>query len=304
MLMQAIDSYLAVRRAGGFDLFEREGFLRSFATFASERGETHVRTQSAIDWARLGSSPPQWDRRIKEVIRFARHVHAEDPRHHIPAQAIFGHFPRPQRTPFIYSDADLRRLIEEAFRLMPLGSIRPQTYGTLFSLLAATGLRISEAIALRLDSVSKDGLVIRNTKFRKSRLVPLHPTAEAGIERFLVHRRTVGGTATEVFVTEGGCPLRYRTVCGVFHRLLLKIGLRPRPGAPNPRIHDLRHRFAVRALETCPSGRERIHQHMLALSTYLGHANIADTYWYLRATPQLLLDLAQASESFAEGAAR
>ena len=94
MLMQAIDSYLAVRRTVGYDLTDREGFLRSFARFADERGETHLRAETAIEWARLGSSPPQWDRRIKEIIRFARHVHAEDPRHEIPPQGIVAHPPQ------------------------------------------------------------------------------------------------------------------------------------------------------------------------------------------------------------------
>lgn len=303
MLMHAIDAYLAVRRAAGYDLSERAGFLRSYARFAQTLGQTHVRGQTAIDWARLGSSPPQWDRRLKEVIRFARHVHAEDARHEIPPNGVFGHHPRRQRVPFIYSPQDLRRLVEEALRLPPVGSIRPHTYGTLFSLLAATGLRISEALSLRLDDVGEDGLVIRKTKFKKSRLVPLHDTAVAGIQRYLVPRRAVGGTEDHLFVTERGRPLSYRKVLDTFLALVQAIGLHPGPGLPGPRIHDVRHTFAVRAIEACPDG-HRVDRHMLALSTYLGHASVADTYWYLHATPQLMARIAESSETFARGGLR
>jgi len=304
MLMHAIDSYLAVRRTAGYDLTDREGFLRSFARFAAERGENHLRTETAIQWARLGSSPPQWDRRIKEIIRFARHVHAEDPRHEVPSQGIFGYHPRPQRTPFIWSPTDLCRLIEEASRLPPPGSIRPLTYAALFSLLAATGLRISEAMALQLDDIGLDGLLVRQTKFRKSRLVPLHKTATAGLERYLVHRRRIGGADEHLFVSDRGRPLRYPTVFAIFDRLRRTLDLGLGPGGSRPRIHDLRHTFAVRALEACPGNNEEIHRHILALSTYLGHANVADTYSYLHVTPQLMVAIAQVSEPFSKGDAR
>ena len=302
MLMRAVDSYLAVRRATGYDLTDREWFLRSFARFAQERRETHVQAQSAIDWAGLGTNPPQRDRRLQEVIRFARHMHAEDSRHEVPAREVFGHHPTRQRPPFIYSPQDVHRLIEGASRLSPHGSIRPQTYRTLFSLLAATGMRISEALALTLDDLSADGLLIRQTKFHKSRLLPLHDTVVAGIEHYLTQRRKVGGTDDHLFVTERGRPLVYKAVLAVFYRMRRRIGL-GEPGRPSPRIHDLRHTWAVRALEACPGGRDRIHRHMVAVSTYLGHAHIGDTYWYLRATPQLLSNIAEASERFHQGGA-
>jgi integrase len=301
MLMQAVDSCLAVRRAAGYDLIDREWFLRSFARFSQARGESYIQVQSAIDWAGLGPNPAQRDRRLQEVIRFARHVRAEDSRHEIPPRGVFGYHPTRQRSPYIYSPRDIVRLLEEARRLSPRASIRPQTYHTLFSLLAATGMRISEALALKLDDVSAEGLLIRQTKFHKTRLLPLHDTAVAGIERYRTHRRKVGGVDDHLLVTEHGRPLVYKAVLPVFYRMRRRIGLDFGPGKRSPRIHDLRHTWAVRALEACPEGRDRIHRHMIAVSTYLGHAHIGDTYWYLRATPQLLAGIAQASERAATG---
>jgi len=304
MLMHDVERYLAGRRAVGYDLVDREGFLRSFAGFAAARRESRVRTDSAVAWARLGSSPAQCERRLAEVIRFARHVHAEDARHEIPPRGLFGHHAPRQRPPCLWSPAELRRLLDAASHLTPPGSLRPRTYVALFSLLAATGLRVSEALALRLGDLGPEGLTIRRTKFRKSRLVPLHDTAVAGLERYLVHRRRVGGSDDHLLVSERGRPLCYNTVSSVFQRLRRKVAPGPGPGGLLPRIHDLRHGFAVRALETCPRGRQSVGRHMLALSTYLGHVHVADTYWYLHVTPQLLADIAEASEAFVRGDAR
>jgi len=279
MLMKAVESYLAVRRAAGFKLEVVGVLLRSFARFAEKRGEGFVRAQTAIDWAKTSPSSEQKARRLQIIIRWARYLRAEDRRHEIPPDQDFG--PRRQRTlPFIFEPRDVIRLIQQAFELPFVESLFPQTIGTLLALLACTGLRISEALALRFDDVTADGLFIRETKFRKSRLVPLHDTAVAGLSRY---------------------PLRYWYVRKTFRRLVQAIGLDSRPGQARPQLHSLRHTFAVRALESCPDGRDRIAQHMLALSTYLGHANVADTYWYLQATPQLLNDISVAAESFLKG---
>ncbi len=182
-----------------------------------------------------------------------------------------------------------------------MDSLLARSFSTLFALLASTGLRISEALALRFEDITDDGLVIRETKFRKSRLVPLHDTAVAGLERYLMFRRRCAGGENHLFVSPRGDALRYQYVRKNFRRLVQAIGLEPRPGQPRPQLHSFRHTFAVRALESCPDGRDRIAQHMLALSTYLGHASVAETYWYLQATPQLMKDVAHAAESFVKG---
>jgi integrase len=161
-------------------------------------------------------------------------------------------------------------------------------------------MRISEALHLLVSDVTPNGLLIRRTKFQKTRLVPLHDTAVSGLSRYLMHRQETHSGGENVFVSDEGQPLVYWKVRSVFRSLLKSAGFQPSNGRW-PRIHDLRHTFAVRALESSPTGRQRIGQHMLALATYLGHVNIDATYWYLTATPDLLRDIADVTESFAQG---
>jgi integrase len=169
------------------------------------------------------------------------------------------------------------------------------------ALLAGTGLRVSEAIQLRYPDLTADGLHVRESKFHKSRLVPLHDTAQAGIERYLTRRRRVAGGDDHLFVSHRGRPLSYSAVSCAFGTLRQTLGLDARPGGRRPTLHALRHTFAVRALEACPDGRDRIAQHTLALSTYLGHSKVAATYWYLEATPHLMRDIAEACERLVIG---
>ena len=301
MLANALDTYLAVRRATGFELRVPEILLRSFVRFAKARGDTHVVAQTAIDWAAQAPSLGQRDYRLKTVIRFARYARAEDTRHELPPGHFFGYH-RQRPVPFIFSPMDIGRLIQAASCLGPPGSLRPHVYSTLLALLAVSGLRISEALALCFDDVTADGLLVRETKFKKSRLVPLHETAVAALAQYLMRRRRVGGADDHLFISIHGQELRYDTVHETFRTLVDGLGLRPKPGQKRPSLHSLRHTFAVRALEACPSdSRDRVGQHMLALSTYLGHARITDTYWYLETTPQLMTDIASASESLLAG---
>ncbi|MES9901848.1 MAG: tyrosine-type recombinase/integrase [Sedimenticola sp.] len=299
MLTQTVTAYLAMRRAMGFQL-RIEGYqLHSYARFADARGECFIRTQTTIDWAALGPSAPQRARRLGVVIRFARYLHAEDPHHDIPPDGIFGSQSRPRRVPFIFSSEQLSRLLEAAAHLGPPESLRPNTYRTLFALLACTGLRISEAIHLRFQDWSADGLLIRESKFHKSRLVPLHDTAQAGLEHYLIRRRRIGATDDHLFVSNKGLRLSYSAAEAAFRTAVQAAGLDAQADR-RPCLHSLRHTFAVRALERCPDGRERITQQTLALSTYLGHSNATATYWYLEATPCLLEKIAEACEHWGE----
>lgn len=295
-MMTAVDSYLAVRRAAGFDLSGQEYLLRSFARFAEKSGETHVRTATAIEWAGLGPSPAQRDTRLKTVVRLARHVHLEDAAHEVPPSGVFG-YRKKRRLPFIYSKEDIECLLGAAAGLRPTNSLRPHTYSTFFALLAVTGLRLSEGRGLRFKDVTKDGLIIRKAKFQKTRLVPLHETAAAGLDGYIVQRRRLLTTDDHVFVSNNGRALARQTVYSTFLRLLKSSDLL-RAGDRRPRIQDLRHSFAVRALEACPEGRDNVGQHMLALSTYMGHASIKCTYWYLEVTPHLMQDISVACEAF------
>ena len=298
-MITAVESYLAVRRAAGFTLSNTEYLLRSFSAFAADKKQTHIRTATTIDWACQARSVAQRHTRYQTICHFAQYLRVEDPRHESPPPNHFG-YRKTRRVPYIYSRGEIDSLVLAATRLPASGSLRPKTYAALISLLAATGLRISEALHLLVSDITPDGLLIRRTKFQKTRLVPLHDTAVAGLGHYLMHRQEARCGGDHVFVSKEGQPLVYWKVHGVFRTLLKSAGLKP-CGGRWPRIHELRHTFAVRALESSPTGRQRIGQHMLALATYLGHVNINATYWYLETTPELLREIALVTESFLQG---
>ena len=299
MLTDAVNTYLAIRRAAGFAL-RCEGIqLKSFATFSEARGQHYVSSDLAIEWAGLAQSVSQRARRLGTIIRFARYLRTEDARHQVPSP-IFGAEKLPRPTPYILTLAQIRQLIDAASQL-GYRTLRRATYSTLFALLTCTGLRVSEAIQLRFDDITEDGLVIRRTKFRKSRLVPLHHTARAGLERYLRQRRPYAPLNDHVFVSLRRKPLLPADVDMAFRTAATHIGLPHGRGHARPTPHSLRHAFAVRALQTCPDGRDAIGRHMVALSTYLGHSNVANTYWYLEAVPDLMRDIAEQAERMATG---
>ena len=299
MLSQAVESYLALRRACGFELKREGNLLRSFAVFSETRGKQRVCSEVAIEWAGLAASVNRRARRLGEVIRFTRYIRAEDQSHELPPP-VFGSETRPRPVPYIFSRDDIQRLVQAASEA-GYRSLRQKTYSTFFALLACTGMRVSEAIRLRFEDITPDGLMIWCSKFRKSRLVPLHETARAGIERYLEQRRPYAPFDDHVFISLRRKPLLPEDVETAFRTAVDEIGLRRGPGLPRPTPHSLRHTFAVRALETCPDGRDHITKHMLALSTYLGHSRVCDTYWYLEAVPELMENIAQCCESFFTG---
>jgi integrase len=298
-MMASVETYLAVRRAVGFTLSNTEYLLRSFAEFATDLKETHIRTATAIDWASQAKSVAQRHTRHQTICRFAQYLRMEDSRHELPPANHFG-YRKTRRVPHIYSRDEIEGLVLAATRLPSSGLLLPKTYAALISLLAATGLRISEALHLLVSDITSNGLLIRRTKFQKTRLVPLHATAVTGLARYLTHRQEARCGGDHVFVSDEGQPLVYWKVHSVFRTLLKSAGIKP-SGGRWPRIHELRHTLAVRALESSPTGRQRIGQHMLALATYLGHVNINATYWYLETTPELLLDIAVVAENFVQG---
>jgi len=299
LMIRAVENYLAARHAAGFELKNQSYLVRSFARFAAARGEKHIHTATAIDWASRTVSMAQRDARLKAVCRFSRYLRAEDRRHELPPSRHFG-YRKTRPLPHIYSPEEIHRLMDAALKLEPLHSLPAQTFVTLLGLLAATGLRISEALNLQLSDVTPDGLLIRKTKFQKTRLVPLHQTVAARMERYLQPRRQVRSGRQEVFIDDDRRPLRYWDVYRTFQQVLKTAGLSPSSGR-RYRLHHLRHTFAVRALEASPAGRQRIGRHMLALATYMGHVNIDSTYWYLETTPELLRGIAIAGEAFLWG---
>lgn len=300
MLTTLIDTWLATRRASGFALRGYERHLHRFAAFAAARGEDHICTETALAWALQAATPGQRRRHFQRVVQLASYLHAEDARHEIPPDC---HFPgqRHRPVPYIYTPDEARRLVAVAARLGPAGSMRPRTMSTVLALLFATGLRVSEALALRTADVTPDGLCIRKTKFGKTRLVPLHPSAQDGLEQYLHCRRALAGSDDHVFVSVAGTRLSYGGFRKAWLVVLGQAGLAPTSGRHRPRVHDIRHTFAVRALESAPDRRDRIARHMLAVSTYLGHSCVADTYWYFQTTPTLMAQVADACQRHFEG---
>ncbi|MDK2126236.1 tyrosine-type recombinase/integrase [Parachitinimonas caeni] len=299
MLTDMVNTYVAVRHAAGFALTEDERYLRAFVRFASTQGDTFIVASTAIAWAGQGRSEPQRSNRLKMVIRFARFAHAADGRHEIPPQGVY--CARRQRpTPYLYTEDEIRALMTQALHLGPAGALRGKTYSTLIGLLAATGLRISEAIGLRIQDMTADGLLIRNTKFQKNRLVPLHPTTQAALERYLLERRRIATDDDHLFLSGQLGPLSLDAVYPTFHKLLSACSLPRQAGQPTPRLIDFRHTFASNTLLACPHDRDHVGSHMLALMTYLGHAVPSSTYWYLESSPRLMEDIADVCERLFE----
>jgi integrase/recombinase XerD len=302
MLADAVQSYLSVRQAAGYALEQVASHLKSFAAYSDAKAEHYITLETAIEWARQSPSVLHRARRLANVRRLALYLRAEDARHEIPPE-VFGSERRPRPTPYLLSDDQIRRIIDLAAQA-GYRTLRRQTYSTFFALLACTGLRVSEAIHLRYEDITPDGLVIRATKFRKSRLVPLHETAHAGLERYLEQRRPYARFDDHVFISLRRKPLLIADVDSAFRTAAAKMGLPQGRGRRRPTPHSLRHAFAVRALQNCPDGRDRITHHMLMLSTYLGHSKAELTYWYLEAVPDLMRNIAERCEAYVTGGGR
>jgi integrase len=280
----------------GFKLHDAAKQLRAFTAFATASGDTHVRASTAVAWAAQASSPNARHIRLRNVRHVARFLHVEDPVHEVPPANLF-HSPQVRSLPYIYAPEEVRQIVRAAGRLRRTYTLRREVYTTLLGLIAATGLRISEALDLRVSDVLPDGILrIRHTKFGKTRLVPLHPTALAALRAYLEVRLRSPATDDHVFLSRHNRRIASSTVNGTFRRVLRLARITPTPRRW-PRIHDVRHTFATRALEQCSTQRAAVARHFVALATYLGHADIANTYWYLEATPELLRDISAAAEA-------
>jgi integrase len=303
MLIAHVERYVALQRSLGLRFDQQERLLVLYARFASSAGDTFVTTQRIHAWSSGASSPGQARARYDTVRKFASFLKAEDDRHEVPPAGAFGRGKRQRPAPYLLKPSEIAAIMAAALALPPQETVSPLTYHHLFGLLAATGLRISEALALRRDDLTDDGLLVRRGKFDKCRLVPLHPSTRVALGRYLAARDRFGAGGDDLFVVgHGRAPTKTRVYC-VFVRLARALGIRGAPGVRGPRLHDLRHSFAVRSLEACAPDRGAVTRHMLALSTYMGHADVAATYWYLEATPILLNGIAAAAEqAFAGGA--
>ncbi len=303
MLTQSVEHYVSLQRSLGYKYDEQARSLRQFAEYAAARGDSFIRVERVLAWAALTPSAPRRRTLVARVRQFANAMHADDTRHEVPPRDCEGHAKAARKPPYIYTTDDIDHLMQSAGQMPTTGWITPATFTALLGLLISTGLRISEALSLECQDVAIDGLLIRKSKHGKSRLIPLHETTRAALGRYIDERARRPVYTQAVFVSSAGQALIYATVLANFRRLLAYTGLRSVAASSGPRIHDLRHTFAVRSLEQCRHDRYAVARHMVALSTYLGHTNVTDTYWYLEATPIIMGGIAEAGEARQRGGA-
>jgi integrase len=307
-----VDDYLGERRRLGFKVHTVGLVLASFARYVARVDHQGPLTLSIMtDWARLDKKQSHkagtWARRLKNLRPFSRWMRQFEPLTEVPDESVFG--PLPCRVaPHIYTEGEVVDLLNATHTLSPQGGLRPIIFETLFGLIASTGLRVSEALSLLDSDVDlKDcSLTVRQTKFRKSRLLPLHPSTVAALTRYrqLRSMQIPTNSETPFFVgTRGrllGLPLGERQVHRVFLELRDKQGWNDRGCHGGPRIHDLRHTFVVRRVMLWHAQGINVDQSMLSLATYLGHAKISNTYWYLCGVPELMAVVGNKFEQYAQ----
>lgn len=295
-LHQKVADYLSLRRSLGYKLQRAEKLLTQFIGYLEAAGADTVTTETALAWARLpaNASGNWWAHRLSVVRSFAAWLHTIDPTAEVPPPDLLPCQTHRAR-PYLYSEQQIAALLDAATGLR--SPLRVATYQTLISLLAVTGMRVGEAI--RLDTGDLDqaagALVIRRAKYGKTRELPLHPTTVQALRGYLRRRdrHQPPARTPALFISPAGTRLLYCNVHWTFHRLTQQAGLSPRSGSCRPRIHDLRHSFAVGTLLDAYRNGQDVQRQLTLLSTYLGHINPAGTYWYLSAAPELMTLAAQ-----------
>jgi len=284
-----VDDYLRLRRGLGFKLAFEGVVLPRFVEYLHAAGATSVRTELAIAWAQLpqGVAPISWSHRLGAVRGFARYMTTLDASTQVPPSGVFGgQAPRP--TPYLWSEHDISRLLKAARNLQ--APFRAATYESFLGLLAVSGLRSGEAMILQADDVDLDAgvITVSQAKFGRTRLIPLHPSTTTQLRSYAdrrdgLHPRPRSKT---FFVSEVGACLKSSTVDHTFRNLVTSLGLGS--STVHPRMHDLRHTFAVRTLINWHRAGHDIETRIPALVSYLGHVSPASTYWYLSASPELM----------------
>lgn len=294
-LQAAVQRYLKERRQLGFALTAPATELMRFARFADARGHKGPLTRELqLEWARQhvrSTSTVTAARRIEILRPFAAYYRQFEVNTEVLPTHALGRAHR-RLTPHIYTDEEILQLLQHADRLTPLGGLRPLMYRTLFGLLAAVGLRLSEALKLQLGDVDLDAatITVRQSKFRKSRCLPIHASVVRALAEYrrMRDRHADHDPVAPFFISRTGDFLPRYTVANVFKRMRCRLGWRARGDHANPRIHDLRHTMAVRRVQLWHETGVSVDHAMFWLCTYLGHAKITDTYWYLTGVPELM----------------
>lgn len=307
-MQSLVDDYLDERRCLGFALQISGTQLVAFARFVDQSGHSGPLTTRVIfSWVQgqaTRATPITWARRLETIRPFTKYCRQIDPNTEVPSGDVFGPGHR-RLTPHIYTEREIADLLTAAGQMAPQGSLRPATYQTLFGLIAATGMRLSEALNLRRVDVdlARSIVTIRRTKFAKSRLLPLHSTVTEALSRYIARRHQDMSTSPDAwfFLSSSGGRLPKRTVNGTFARLRAQLGWTARGQHLEPRIHDLRHSFICRRVMLWHDQGADIDHAMMALATYVGHVKVSDTYWYLTGVPDLMSVAGRRFEQFAFG---
>ena len=306
-MVSLVGSYIEDRRQLGFSMAIQARRLLCFARFADRLGHRGPITEElAVRWARATprTNPMAAADRLRVLRPFAQYRRQFEPQTQVPRSGLCG--PEHRRlTPHIYSPQEIRALLAAARELSPAGDLRATTCETVFGLLAATGLRISEAMALRRCDVELDRalITVRQTKFRKCRQLVLHATTAEALRRYASFRdRHRPATQHDAFfLNDRGEPMNVRQVQYAFADLRTRLNWRARGGHPAPRIQDIRHTFICRRLLAWYQEGIDVGNAMLSLSTYVGHTQVTHTYWYITGIPELMSIAAQRFERFVQG---
>ncbi len=311
-LRQAVHEYLSMRRNLGFKLREAGRALLDFVTFMEQHRALSITEALALTWAQQPANvqPAHWARRLSFVRGFARYRSASDPRTQIPSRSLLPFQPKRAR-PYLYSDAEVKSLLRAALDMphrYERGALLPWVYYCLFGLLSVSGLRLGEARNLELQDVDLEAgvLTVRNAKFGKTRLVPLHASTCKVLAEYIARReRHWAGrpVSAYLFVSSWGNRLDGGQIHRAFYALSRQIGLRGASDHHGPRLQDLRHRFATRTLVNWYRSDQDPERRLPLLSAYLGHVHVADTQWYLEGSPELMREAMRRLESRWEGRA-
>lgn len=304
-MLSWVERYLDIRRKFGYALAGDETLLRDFAEHVDKTGRDGPLTvELALRWARLpkNSAPISWAKRLEVIRGLYRFLSAHEADTQIPPKGVLG--PAHGRVqPHIYSEREVGDLLAACLKLSPINGLRPRTYAAMLALVACAGLRTCEALKLLRDDVDWERglLIVRETKFHKSRLVPLHRSALEALRAYSAQRDNLCAMPIDknFFLSDRGAALPTSTVHHTFRALRESLGWAADGTGRAPRVYDLRHTFACRRILLWQERGADVGRLLPTLSSYLGHVRLADTYWYLSGTPELLAVVGKRFEAYA-----